>query len=260
MFLAVRFLDASGDQFSLASFKATGESPGWGDSLAQSRFVHRRETVPVPQGAASFWIVISSAGPPATVGTYGVKGIAARRLSFDGGAVPIALGTPDTIPKGEANRVPAGWVRDGSRRSMATLADIDGAAPARALVIEDDAASAHAEWHTAKDAAPRIEGSSALSLEWDEAFSIGISDAVQASYSGFAPGQYTFRVQQTDILGAPVGEELRLRLIVHAPLWQSAWFWIAVASVLSATAVGTTRYRERRRMHTEIARIKASTR
>ncbi|MHA3770456.1 sensor histidine kinase [Verrucomicrobiota bacterium sgz303538] len=256
MILAVRFLDASGEQFSQTSFKATGESAGWKGSLAQSTFTHRRETVPIPPGAASFWVVTSSAGPPATVGTYGVKGIVAHRLSPDGTAVPIDLASIGANLDGDEDKLPIGWSRDGSRRSMAKVANLNGPAHARALAIEDDDATAHAEWHTAKDAAPRIDGGMTLSLEWDEAFSIGISDAIQASYSGFAPGQYTFRIQQMDIQGVPVGEELRLRLIVSAPLWRSSWFWIAVASVVSAAAVGSTRYWERRRMRTEIARFK----
>ncbi len=68
MYVAVRFFDAEGRQVSQTVFRAQGESPGWKGDVARSDFSYRRETVEVPAKAASIWAVISSAGPPTTVG------------------------------------------------------------------------------------------------------------------------------------------------------------------------------------------------
>ncbi len=70
MYLAVRFFNRQEDQIYQTNFPIHRESEGWNGSLKSSPLTHRRETVVAPANAASVWIVISSAGPPATVGIY----------------------------------------------------------------------------------------------------------------------------------------------------------------------------------------------
>src|ERR1051325_2788227 len=70
MFLMLRFYNEAGDAIGTKSFSVYGDSAGWNGELKSSTFTHRRETVIVPPKAANFWVVMSSAGPPATVGIY----------------------------------------------------------------------------------------------------------------------------------------------------------------------------------------------
>jgi len=66
MFLDIRFFNSSGDQVSHTLFPIEGESAGWNGSLKTSPLTHRRETVVVPAQASEAWVLVSSAGPPAT--------------------------------------------------------------------------------------------------------------------------------------------------------------------------------------------------
>ena len=70
MNFGIRFYNGSGDQIIQRNFSASGASPGWNGSLASSPLTHRRETLVVPDEASRLWVVITSAGPPAAVGTY----------------------------------------------------------------------------------------------------------------------------------------------------------------------------------------------
>jgi len=256
MFLAVRFLDASGDQIAQTSFKSSGESPAWNGKLAHPTTTRRRETLPVPANAASFWIIISSAGPPATLGLYAVERIEVARISDDGASEIVPLGPMVAAATGQPDQPPKGWIRDGSRRNMAKLMKFENAGGELAFSIEDDDPTAHAEWHMTREIAPRLAGAEQLSVQWNEIYTIGISDLFQHTYSGLPPGEYAFRVQRTDILGVPITDILRLRVRVPAPLWQSSWFWVTLVSAFSLVTLGSIRYWDWRRMRREIARFK----
>ena len=73
--ISLRFFDGDGAQVSQNSEKLCGETPGWNGSLDRPVFRSQRKTVIVPPHAHSFWLVISSAGPPETLGTILVKGV-----------------------------------------------------------------------------------------------------------------------------------------------------------------------------------------
>jgi signal transduction histidine kinase len=255
MFLAVRFLDAAGDQIAQTSFPSTGESPAWSGDLARPTFTRRRETLPVPPNAASFWIVISSAGPPPTLGLYAVKDLEVARIRDDGTSEMVSLGSmkaSGALP----HQPPEGWIRDGVRRNMAKVIEFENAGGELAFAIEDDDPTAHAEWHMTRENAPRLDGARQLSVQWNELHTIGVPDFFLHTYGGIPPGEYTLRVQRTDLLGMPIADALRLRVRVRAPLWQSSWFWVSLGSGVLLVAVGSVRYRDWRRMRREIAQIK----
>jgi signal transduction histidine kinase len=174
------------------------------------------------------------------------------RISSDGTSESVPLGTME----GAAGVPPKGWIRDGSRRNMAKLIDFKRAGGERAFAIEDDDPTAHAEWHMTREIAPRLAGAEQLSVQWNELYTIGISDLFQHTYRGLPPGKYTLRVQRTDILGVPVADILRLRVRVRTPFWQSSWFWVMLVFAVSLVAVGGSRYSDWRRLRKEIARFK----
>ncbi len=70
MFVMIRFYTDAGDLVSPKTYQVSGESTGWNGSLDGSPLAHRRETLTVTPNAARLWVVISSAGPPSTMGIY----------------------------------------------------------------------------------------------------------------------------------------------------------------------------------------------
>jgi signal transduction histidine kinase len=260
MFLAVRFLDAAGDQVGQVTFKATGESAGWKPPVelagrdgspglhCQAALTHRREIVPVPAQAAAFWITISSAGPPATLGCFAVEGITVSRFVAQG-SEPELLIRP-VFPRDDApsDAPPAGWVRDGLHRAMAKRVHFGANPTSEGLAIIDDDPTAHAEWHTARDVSPKVRPGDRLLLEWNEAFSVGLADRIEVPYAVPAPGAYRFVATRLDPQGVPTGLETALPIVVLAPAWQRPWFWIGLAAIGGVGIVMRNRSVDRRKI------------
>ena len=109
MWLDMRFFNEAGDQISHTTFPVGGESPGWTGSFESSPFKHRRETMVVPAQASKVWVFITSAGPPATLGTYVVANLAVSKLSSNS-APEVLLNRLWINSQGWG---PINWCRDG---------------------------------------------------------------------------------------------------------------------------------------------------
>jgi signal transduction histidine kinase len=255
MFVAIRFFDSKGDQVNQVSFKATGQSPGWRGKLEQSAFKHRSESIQVPARASSLWIVISSAGPPATLGILAVQGIQVSRLAEDGTREILIRAPFGRDPRVSGNPVPMGFRMDGTRPNMAQLAHIDSGGEPDCFVIVDDSAGAHAEWRTVREDAPLVAPGEHLVVEWNEAFSIGLAGSIQPAYDRPAPGVYQFRVQSLDIMGTPVGPEMVTRVNVLAPWWKRRWVWGLTMASLCVGILSLGRYVEHHRTRRQLLRL-----
>ncbi len=110
MALTVRFYNSSGDQISQNIYRVNGESTGWTGSLKSSSLTHRRETLIVPPQATRLLLVISSAGPPETVGIYVVANLLVSKTSGKAGNV-VLLQSPfdNDSDKLASEDLPAGW-------------------------------------------------------------------------------------------------------------------------------------------------------
>ena len=183
MYLIVRFYNESGDNIDQVKYTVRGTSPGWTGNLRNSPLTHRRETVTVPPNAARVMVVLSSAGPPATIGVYIVQGLTVSKRStpgVEGEAIIMApLSGP---PEGGLDQMPRRWERDGTRPTMAKLVEV-GEDLTRAFAIVDDDSLGHAEWHNEKPLAPRVKADDRLVVEWNEMFSMGVSDFHLLGYS-----------------------------------------------------------------------------
>jgi signal transduction histidine kinase len=258
MFLMLRFYNAKGDAIGAKSFAVNGDSAGWNGALQTSTFSHRRETVIVPAEAANFWVVISSAGPPATVGLYVVDHLVVSKLA-DSGPGSVLLQVPlDRATNFDAvTQVPLGWTRDGIHPSMAKIIDLGPDPTAKALAIMDDDPDSHAEWHTTREFAPAVKAGDRLDVEWNEVFTMGVGNGHDAHYEKLSPGMYRFRVAEVTALGAPAGIESSIVIKVPAPLWEMPWFWAAVIAFFIAVIMGVGRYVAWRQMREELARIES---
>src|SRR5882724_3275532 len=257
MFLDFRFFNASGDQVSHTMFKVVGESAGWNGSLKTSPLTHRRETVVVPAQASQVWVLISSAGPPATLGVYVVANLVVSKQPSN--APPIILMQPllDHPPGMTTNQqlVP-GWTRDGTHLSMAKIVNIGQDSQTRAFAIVDNDIGAHAEWRNQKEIAPAVSPGDRLVVEWNEMYSIGIGDYHGIRYPTLPAGDYRFRVIGVDTMGKPTGAEASLAVIVPGPFWRATWFWIVVLVSMTMLAIGSWRYVLWNRMRRELAVLK----
>ena len=256
MYLAVRFFDASGRQVSQTAFRAVGESPGWKGALGGSTFTHRRETVIAPDQAASLMAAISSAGPPTTVGLFVVEDLVISRLGASGRQPEVLLEPPASfLDKNQSlDQAPADWMRDGLNPNMAKIIEVGEDHPARAFAILDEDPNAHAEWRTVKDFA-KVSTGEHLLVEWNELFTMGEGIARTVDYSKLPPGDYNFRAVETTPLGAPLGPEVSLALVVPLPYWKSPWFWGLVVALCAAIGAASYRYVAWQQMRRELARL-----
>jgi signal transduction histidine kinase len=258
MFFLLRFYNEAGDAIGQKSFSVYGDSAGWSGELKSSTFSHRRETIVVPPKAANFWVVMSSAGPPATVGIYVVDHLVVSKLADTGPASVLLQAAFDrTTVFDPTNQAPLGWTRDGIHPSMAKIIDLEPDRTAKALAILDDDPQSHAEWHTVREYAPPVKPGDRLDLEWNEVFTMGVGNAHEAHYEKLAPGEYQFRVAEVSALGAPTGNEASIAIKVPAPLWEVPWFWAALAAFFIAALMGISRYASWREMRQELARIES---
>ncbi len=259
MFLAVRFFNTAGDQIDQKNFQVTGESAGWDGKLKTAALTHRRETLVVPPNAARASVVISSAGPPASVGIYVVANLAMSESSGNSSSTLLMQSPFDQLPKSNmpVNETREGWIRDGTHLSMAKIVQIGRDLPVKAFAIEDNDTFAHAEWRLLGQSAPSVAPGDRLVVEWNEMFSIGVGDFRSFSYPELSPGNYRFRVIGVDLLGNPDGEEATVELSVPRPFWQRPWFWGTMLVLITAILVGSGRYLGWRRMNLEMVRLKS---
>ncbi len=252
MLVAIRFFNDSGDQIDQNTFRVSGESAGWNGSFKNSPLAHRRETLVVPPKASRIWVVISSAGPPATVGIYVMANLVVTGSS-DNSPPTVLMRSPLDE---NSNVLPSDWARDGTHPSMAKILQVGQDPPIRAFAIEDEDPTAHAEWHNIRKSAPAVSPGEHLVVEWNEMFSIGLGDFHSALYENLPSGSYRFHVAGVDLMGRPTGVEASVKILVPQPFWKRSWFWSVLLVVTTVILAGGGRYLVWHRMRGEMLRLK----
>jgi len=257
MRLYLRFLDSGGDQVGETIFKVAGQTEGWTGDLRTAAFKHRRETILVPPKARSFWVAVTSAGPPDALGVYAITDLVIKSSSSNNASRALSMreafdSAADSTTGGSA---PEGWMRDGLRPSMARVFETASARRTKGLAIVDDDLTSHAEWHTIKDRATPVIPGEQLVLEWDEAYSLGFAGAVGVQYVDLPPAYYRFRLNELSVMGEPSEREVSLAFEVPLAFWQTPWFWVSMATIALAAAVGVWRYTVWRRLQLHLQRL-----
>ena len=257
MALTVRFYNNSGDQISQNVYGVTGESTGWTGSLKSSSLTHRRETLVVPPQATRLLIVISSAGPPETVGIYVVANLVVSKSSGSQGNI-VLLQSPFDNDHGDraSDDPPAGWMHDGTRPSMARIVKIGQDPQIKAFAILDVDKTSHGEWHNILESAPVVTPGDSLVVEWNEMYSMGAGNYHGATYNGLSAGHYKFRVRGLNVMGMLTGEEASVGVFVPQPFWKSPWFWSLAVVAITVMIIGAIRYFVWHRMRREMVRLK----
>ncbi|HVU08343.1 MAG TPA: sensor histidine kinase [Verrucomicrobiae bacterium] len=255
MFLMVRFYDKSDIPIGQDSFDARGESAAWKGDLKNSLFTHRRETIVVPPQATKFWIVISSAGGPETVGIYVVNDLVVSKLSGNKSDVLLRFPFDSSQKDDTTNPPPESWIRDGTHSSMAKIIELDQNPTIKAFAILDDDPLGHAEWHNTMEYAPAVNAGDHLVLEWNEMFSTGVGSVRSARYDFLPPGDFKFRVVEVTATGTPTGVEASLDIVVPQPFWNEPRFYAAISFAVIVLMIVASRYIIRRRMRAELLRL-----
>jgi signal transduction histidine kinase len=257
MALTVRFYDNSGDQISQNVYGVSGESTGWTGSLKSSSLTHRRETLIVPPQATRLLIVISSAGPPDSVGIYLVANLVVTKSSGTKGSV-VLLQSPFDNDRGDraGDDPPAGWMHDGTRPSMARVVKFGQDPQIKAFAILDEDKISHGEWHNIMESAPVVTPGDNLVVEWNEMYSIGSGTAHEVRYAGLAAGHYKFRVRGLDVMGMPTRVETSVEILVPQPFWKTPWFWGVSVIAITVIVMALSRYFVWHRMRQEMVRLK----
>src|SRR4051794_40950798 len=254
MRLVIRFIDANQREIAEQVFTVMGESPGWTGSFTDSPWIRRKEVVTVPADAVRFWVVISSAGPPAAVGFFAVRNLVLGPSQGNTNGLrmipPVKPEVSDAAV--EATKVsPAGWDRGGLRPANARLLRY-GPGSEVALAIVDDHPKGHADWNTAKVQGPVLTPGEKLTFEWEEIYSIGSADYGRADYTNLPAGLYRFIMQPLNLMGVPAGRNISRLVTVPVAAWKTLWFWVAAALALFGIAGGSWRLSAWRRMKGQV--------
>lgn len=235
MRMVVRFINSDQSDIAEKEFTVTGESPGWTGAFADSGWIHRKETVKVPDGATHFWIVISSAGPPEAVGVFAVRNLVASLPQSSTNLYSMIPPMETDVSAHEAP--PRGWERGGIRLSNAWVVR-SGPSNGIALAIVDDHPNGHADWSTIKLEGPQLTPGETLSLEWDEVYSIGAADFGAITFTNVAAGLYRFRMRGLNAMGMPLNDDVSLPVTVPVSFWRTSWFWAAALLAAAGLTVG----------------------
>jgi signal transduction histidine kinase len=253
MCFIVRFLRTDSDQVHQQSFPAVGTSLGWKGSLEKSLFTPRRETITVPQDAKSFYVVISSAGPPTLVGVFAASGINIQSKGRED--VPSFTYLRDgRIPDSDAKV----WRKSGTHGSMASAIHLgDDTTGSPVLIINDDDIKAHADWNSITFALREVVPGGQLEVEWNEAYSAGDGGPLNVEYERLPAGVHSFEVEELSITGTPLGAVTKVLVNVLPPIWQRIWFWIAIVGFTAVLSTLGGRYLIRKRItqHLEKAQL-----
>jgi signal transduction histidine kinase len=228
-------------------FSIMGVSPGWKGTITRSQFTHRKEILPVPSGAVTMNITISSAGSPASIGVLVVKNLTVDLNSPDQSperVYPPKMLAPDMTSSSSILEM---WMKNGTHPSMACLVREGGDSSPLEFCVKDTDPLSHAEWTLRTEYQLPVTPGGDVVLEWDELYTIGDYAPARVHFDRLPPGSYEFEARALDLYGMPLPVGQKIRITVVRPIWQNAWLWGSSAGVLGTLSLIVAYWRVRRR-------------
>ena len=175
MRVSVLFFDAGNNVVSQNHFVVTGDSAGWGGTIATSTFTKQLQSVIVPIGAVDVRVSVVSGGSSVTSGFLVVDDLSMARAATPvlqaGNIWPnptFEVGSSLDTPAG----TPTGWNRGGSLPSMCQVTTNNYVSAGHALMQNDGDAGNYAEWYSDLMLSGVASPGTALSLQWFELYNI----------------------------------------------------------------------------------------
>ena len=257
MQLMLMIHDASNQVLSHQRFTMRdGESEGWGGDLERSDFRPRSESISLPVGADRLQVLL-------TAENWTVLGCAAitdfRIWRRDPNGQEENIWPDPNLEEGENLDRPEGtprhWQRSSFGRRMAQVMPLRSPATGHALVIKDDDVRMSATWQSELSIRERAQPGDKLSVEWREAFSVGVGERSRATIDPLPPGQYVFRIKTVTPFGEPIGRELALNIIVPQALWKRPGFFIPAVLGLAAALATLVWFVVNRRLQRQLIEL-----
>ena len=246
----------SGRVLSYVTFKMVGESAGWRGAVEKSAFNQRRESLTLPAGAIRMEVLLI-AGDWNLLGTAAITDFRVFRQNATDKAENI---WPDpTVEEGTNLNSPQGqpryWTRGSFGASMARVLTLPPPAQGHALVIADDDIHISPSWQADLPLGYKDRAGDTLTLEWREAFSLGIGGRRLAIFDSLPPADYVFRVRAVTPAGEPVGAETTLAFSIPQVFWKRPAviaFGLAAFGLVGAAMVRTV---TRRRLKAQLDKV-----
>jgi signal transduction histidine kinase len=254
MRLNVTFLDSANYRVDAHDFSAEGESIGWVGTVAGTRFVQRREDIPVPERASRVQLALFSGGPEGTMGVMAIDDLqVAAGPATD--VEPLKLFSSQTAEGSDLPlppAVPRGWMRDGSSPSMAQVLEVNGADPRHFLTVVDGDPMRWGAWHTLPELIIPVKPKETLTIQWREAYSIGWGGDATAAYGHLAPGNYLFELRAVNVAGEWTDQRITLPFIVVPPFWQQIWFRALAITLIVGLLLVAVRHATRQKIQLQL--------
>lgn len=175
MRVSVLFFDSANSVVAQNHFVVTGDSAGWGGTIATSTFTRQLQAVIVPIGAVTVRVSVVSGGSAGTSGVLLVDDLSLARAptpvlqagnlwpnpSFEAGSsLDTSAGTP------------TGWNRGGSDTSICQVTTNNYVSASHALSLNDADANNYGEWYSDLVLGAGAGPGAVLNLQWFELYNI----------------------------------------------------------------------------------------
>ena len=228
----------SGRVLSYSTFKMVGESAGWRGAVEKSEFHQRRESLTLPAGAKRLEVLLIAADWN-VLGTAAISDFRVFRQDATDKAENV---WPDpTVEEGTNLDSPEGqphyWTRGSFGASMARVLPLPPPAQGHALVIADEDIHISPSWEADLPLGSKARAGDTLTVEWREAFSLGIGGRQLAIFDSLLPADYVFRVRAVTPAGEPIGGETTLAFSIPQVFWKRP---AVIGFCFAAFALGVT--------------------
>lgn len=251
MRLNVRFMDAADLTLSARDFSVKGESAGWLGTVTRSRFDRRREVVKVPERAVKMQLELFSGGSEQTVGIMAIDDLTVSVAKVGDEKLESVLFKSRLDVVMDADHLltnPTGWMRDGSKPSIAVLLKSDGFQAGQMLAVVDTDPTTWGAWRSTPNASVAVHQRDTLILQWKEMYSIGWGGEGECGYSYLPPGEYQFILQALTETGEWTGAMVSLPITVLPPFWQTPVFRGGALMLIVFVLVAGVRFSTKQKM------------
>lgn len=254
MFLSLRFLDASGQRISSATFARAGQSAGWNGDAQSSPFRVVSEVAVVPPRAKRLQVYFVSGGPPRTTGIWLVKRLRLAAAASKAGPETLLLDDhmSDGVDLGQPEGALTNWRREGTNTRTPQVYTQATPEPTHALALIDTDIRNSGSWVAQGKNIVDVEPGQIIRAEIEELFSIGRGGDTTCTYRRIGAGRYVFQAIPVDEFGRQRGVGVSLPIVLVPPFYASGWFWTTVAVAGVAILSGLVRYVTRRKMQRQL--------